>query len=120
MIQTLSISDSVSEKNIYTLCRGFVFFGVPNHGLKNEALQDMARDQPNSPMIRDLMLEEDGHVPQYLTSLHGAFRKAYREIKEMSGQFPKVCVFYETELSPTKKKVSDLDSSEAQVLIGFH
>ncbi|KAG9660559.1 hypothetical protein KCU64_g3120, partial [Aureobasidium melanogenum] len=109
MIQALFInrSKTTGEDEFYKSCKGFLFFGVPNRGLKNQALIDMSRGQSNSRLIVDLLLSDDGNPSQYLTNLHENFQGACLELKETfkaAGKFklPDICVFYETEKSPTK------------------
>lgn len=115
MIQGLLISRSrtTREDDFYRSCRGFVFFGVPNRGLKNQALIDMSRGQSNSRLIVDLLLSDDGSPSQYLENLHDNFHGACLELKDFfkaagKSKLPDICVFYETEKSPTKVLVSDV------------
>lgn len=113
MIQALRTDTRRSRENdLYHSCKGFVFFGVPNRGLNNQALTQMSLDQPNSRAINDLLLYENSSPSQYLRNLQNNFRRACDELRAKFGRasqsnLPDICVFYETEQSPTKEYVSD-------------
>lgn len=114
-------SRTTREHTFYKSCKGFVFFGVPNRGLKNQALIEMSHGQSNSRVISDLLLSDDGIPSQYLTNLHNSFKQACRELRETfetagKSELPDVCVFYETEKSPTKELVSVVQLSCLQKL----
>lgn len=112
MIQTLRADSRTSREDaLYHSCKGFVFFGVPNRGLNNQALTQMSLGRPNYRAINDLLLYQDGSPSQYLRNLQNDFRKACNELRAKFGQagqskLPDICVFYETEQSPTKEYVS--------------
>ncbi|KAG9857235.1 hypothetical protein KCU98_g3387, partial [Aureobasidium melanogenum] len=68
----------------------------------------MSLDQPNSRAINDLLLYQNGSPSQYLRNLQNDFRKACDELRvkfAKAGQsnLPDICVFYETEQTPTKR-----------------
>lgn len=74
---------------------GFVFFGVPHHGMTTESLVPLFQDQPNRALLESL-----GKNSDLLSRLQKDFDKA------ISAQHPEVVSYYETESSPTACKVS--------------
>ena len=52
---------------------GLVFFGVPNLGLRQRQLQAMIVDQPNTHLVRDLVVDDDSEPSSYLKELSRKF-----------------------------------------------
>jgi len=47
------------DEAIYNSCAGIFFFGVPHKGLNHQNLLTMVEDQPNEPLVQDLLLKTD-------------------------------------------------------------
>jgi hypothetical protein len=52
---------------------GFLGYGVPINGLKNETLLNAVKSQPNFEMIRSICLDADGRPSRYLVDLANRF-----------------------------------------------
>jgi hypothetical protein len=89
-------SHPINISNFKSTC-GVLFFGVPNHGLRQDFFIPMVKEQPNELLIRNLSPESD-----YLSQLHRNFCSTF--------DFPdsKIISFYETNVSPTAKKVTGI------------
>lgn len=74
-------------------CVGLLFFGVPNHGLRNEQLLSLVNGQPNAALIRDLLVDQDTEPSTFLKRISSQFAESCK------GQYP-VISFYELKPSP--------------------
>ncbi|KAL8766256.1 MAG: hypothetical protein Q9194_006318 [Teloschistes cf. exilis] len=75
-------------------CYGFLFFGVPNYGLRNEQLKSIVQGQPNEALIRDITVDDDSEPSSFLRRISSQFSECCK------GQYP-VVAFYERKHSPT-------------------
>ena len=82
------------NKFLFTSCYGFIFFGVPNLGLRNEQLRSIVRGRPNQRLIDDLVVDKEGEPSNYLNSLADRFADTCKS------QY-KVVSFYESKGSAT-------------------
>ena len=69
---------------------GILFFGVPNHGLKNEALSTMVKGQLTERLVIEL-----GEESTYLDRLGGDFARVF----DLRGS--EIASFYETRATKT-------------------
>ena len=88
------LPNSHNEK-LFRACYGFVFFGVPNGGLRNEQLRAMVHSQPSAKLIDDLVVDSDSEAPPLLKALATKFQKCCME------QDFSIVSFYEREASHT-------------------
>ncbi|KAI1388245.1 uncharacterized protein F4822DRAFT_239729 [Hypoxylon trugodes] len=58
--------------NLWHCSRGFLGYGVPINGLKNETLLNIAQGQPNFEMIKSICIE-NGRPSRYLNDLAHRF-----------------------------------------------
>ncbi|KAI0163841.1 hypothetical protein GGR57DRAFT_497931 [Xylariaceae sp. FL1272] len=61
------------------ICVGLLFFGVPNHGLRNEQLLSLVDGQPNKPLIRSLVVDKDTEPSEFLDRLSRDFAKCCKD-----------------------------------------
>lgn len=86
-----SISEPYSR--LFKATHAFLFFGVPNLGLNERAVEQwlkMLKDQPNKEFIRSLQVDGDGEPTTLLAELAEKFRKSVVKLEGV-----KVCAFYE-------------------------
>ncbi|KAL8907863.1 MAG: hypothetical protein Q9171_005688 [Xanthocarpia ochracea] len=81
-------------------CYGLLFFGVPNHGLRNEQLKSIVQGQPNEALIRDLTVDDDSEPSAFLKRISNQFSECCK------GQY-KVIAFFERQRSPTVQLQQD-------------
>ncbi|KAI1157435.1 hypothetical protein F5B18DRAFT_180543 [Nemania serpens] len=93
-------------------CVGLLFFGVPNHGLRNEQLLSLVNGQPNAALIRDLLVDQDTEPSTFLKRISSQFAESCK------GQYP-VISFYELKPSPIIQRQTDgtLTKSSDKVLM---
>ena len=84
------------HRRLFTSTFGFMFFGVPNLGLRYKQLLAIVRGKANESLISSL-LDEEGEPSSYLAELNDKFGTAYRSRKWI----PSVYVFFETRHSKT-------------------
>lgn len=72
---------------------GFLGYGVPTNGLRNESLLNLVREQPNFGMIKSICIEDD-KPSRYLVDLSNRFALCSKSICD------RVYHFYETNPSP--------------------
>ena len=89
------MNDWESTRDILDATRGIVFFGVPSQGMDIESLLPMAKGQPNESLLHALGTESQLLREQF---------KTFESISQ-DRNFTVFC-FYETEVSPTARKVS--------------
>ncbi|ORY70348.1 uncharacterized protein BCR38DRAFT_471661 [Pseudomassariella vexata] len=82
------------HKLLYTICNGLLFFGVPNHGLRNEKLSSIISGQPNQALINSLVVDNESEPSPFLRRLSADFARCFK------GQ-QRVISFYERKLSTT-------------------
>ncbi|KAK8133347.1 hypothetical protein PG984_005359 [Apiospora sp. TS-2023a] len=78
------------ESNLLPYSIGFIGYGVPLNGMRNESLLKLVRNHPNYDMIRHICIES-GHASPYLRSLASRFRLCNQDVDTY--------YFFETELS---------------------
>jgi len=87
-------------RNILSVIRGAVFFGVPNLGMEQAHIRSLTKNNPNESLVDDLARNSN-----YLRRLHGSF---------LASQFHndfKSFWAYETAESPTVKVSRDYSAS---------
>ncbi|KAJ2985996.1 hypothetical protein NUW58_g5244 [Xylaria curta] len=92
-----------NKKQHYDLsktCTGLLFFGVPNHGLRNDQLSSLVKGQPNGSLIRDLLVDRDTEPSTFLKRISGEFAESCRDRYL-------VVSFYELKPSPIIQKQSN-------------
>ena len=91
-----------SDKANSLAVRGILFFGVPSLGMDITSLVGMVKGNVNEQFLQGL-----GHDSDMLRNQH----------REFCHKFPhktcRIMSFYETELSPTAKKVNALTKGES-------
>ncbi|KAI1778475.1 hypothetical protein F4818DRAFT_456303 [Hypoxylon cercidicola] len=88
-------SDKEKHQKILKSCYGFLFFGVPNRGLRHEELKAISGTAPIGDLVSDLVVDDDSEVKPCLRLLGENFKKAFKEVKF------DIVAFYETQKSPT-------------------
>ncbi|ORY62117.1 uncharacterized protein BCR38DRAFT_347066 [Pseudomassariella vexata] len=83
--------------DLSSTCCGMLFFGVPNHGLRDNQLQSLVQGQPNEAFIHSLRLDDDTEPSPFLKRLSSDFAECCK------GQYP-VISYYELIKSPTVEK----------------
>lgn len=83
------------EPNLIKVSVGLLGYGVPIHGLKNEALRHAVEKQPNRNLIQDLCIGEDEKPSDYLKNLADQFGLFSNNLK--------LVYFYET--NPTGNRL---------------
>ncbi|CAH0052972.1 unnamed protein product, partial [Clonostachys solani] len=76
---------------------GILFFGVPNHGLRNEQLRTLVDGQPNKAFINDLLVDDDSEASGFLKRLTVQFAESFKG-------YYHIVTFYERLLSPTLER----------------
>ncbi|CAG9999233.1 unnamed protein product [Clonostachys byssicola] len=76
---------------------GILFFGVPNHGLRNEQLRTLVDGQPNKAFINDLLVDDDSEASGFLKRLSAQFAESFQG-------YYHIITFYERLLSPTLER----------------
>ncbi|VUC20684.1 unnamed protein product [Clonostachys rosea] len=75
--EALAISHNAASDDRYgDFCKssyGFVFFGVPNYGIRRGSLKDIVVGQPNEQLIHDLEVDSEGEPTPYLRELKKKF-----------------------------------------------
>ena len=75
-------------------CRGLLFFGVPQLGLRNEKLISVVKGRPNENLIRALVVNDESEPSSFLRRMSDDFAHSFQ------GQLRVVC-FYEGRRSAT-------------------
>jgi hypothetical protein len=88
-------SDQANLKATYAI----LFFGVPNHGMEIKSFVAMAEDQPNRYLVETL-----GKVSEVLRAQWEKFPKIF-DFRDSV-----IISFYETEMSQTAEKVSQINT----------
>ncbi|KAH6653092.1 hypothetical protein BKA67DRAFT_536788 [Truncatella angustata] len=99
-LQALIHASKRTRYDLSTTCCGLLFFGVPNHGLRNEQLHSLVQGQPNEALIRDLLVDRDTEPSTFLKRVSSQFAECCK------GQYP-VISFYELQHSPVVEKHPD-------------
>uniref|UniRef100_A0A8H7NFB6 NACHT domain-containing protein n=1 Tax=Bionectria ochroleuca TaxID=29856 RepID=A0A8H7NFB6_BIOOC len=86
-----------SKPTISRATYGIVFFGVPNHGLRNEQLRTLVDGQPNKAFINDLLVDDDSEASGFLKRLASQFAESFKG-------YYRIITFYERLLSPTLER----------------
>ncbi|KAI1738194.1 hypothetical protein F4680DRAFT_450273 [Xylaria scruposa] len=94
-------------------CYGFLFFGVPNRGLRNENLEIILGHSPTTQLVTDLVVDSDAEVKPYLKALGDSFINLFRD-KGLD-----IVAFYEQYKSPTvvKQGESLVRTGEERLLV---
>ncbi|KAH8665485.1 hypothetical protein BGZ61DRAFT_366836 [Ilyonectria robusta] len=92
--------DSNANSNLSKASYGFLFFGVPNLGLRNDQLRTLLRGQPNEAFIHDLLVDNNSEPPTFLKRLADQFSESCK------GHY-RVVTFFERMLSPTAERGQD-------------
>jgi hypothetical protein len=114
---------AVFEKNaeedldVFESCHGCMFFGVPHQGLHNTALKEMTQGSLNEDLIRSLILNDQGQVPEILESLDNAFVKAM-ENRYGNKSRARIACYYEDQ--PTRTAKVCLYITVTNTLSGFN
>jgi hypothetical protein len=93
-------SNNVTDNANFRSTYGILFFGVPNQGMDISSLIPMVEDQVNLPFLLTL-----GKESQLLRDLHRKFCSSF-DFRDSV-----IISYYETERSPTAKKVIKLHKS---------
>ncbi|KAK1977851.1 hypothetical protein LZ30DRAFT_243022 [Colletotrichum cereale] len=59
--------------DVFETCCGLLFFGVPNHGLRNEQLRSIVQGYPNQNLIHDLVVDDDSEPSAFLKRISDQF-----------------------------------------------
>ncbi|KAK2031148.1 hypothetical protein LX32DRAFT_637474 [Colletotrichum zoysiae] len=81
------------------VCRGVLFFGVPQLGLRNEKLASMIEGQPNQALINALVVDDESEPSAFLFRMSDDFAQYFRGLRVVS--------FYERRLSATVEMQPD-------------
>ncbi|KAK8862170.1 Protein SERAC1 [Apiospora arundinis] len=81
-------------------CRGLLFFGVPQLGLRNEKLASVVEGQPNQALIRALVVDDESEPSDFLGRMSDDFARCFQ------GRL-RVISFYERRLSSTVEMQPD-------------
>ncbi|CAH0052035.1 unnamed protein product [Clonostachys rhizophaga] len=76
---------------------GILFFGKPNHGLRNEQLRTLVDGQPNKAFINDLLVDDDSEASDFLKRLTAQFAENFQG-------YYHIVTLYERLLSPTLER----------------
>jgi len=90
---------------LFTSCYGFIFFGVPNLGLRNEQLRSIVQGRPNKRLIEDLVIDNEGEPSNYLKSLSDRFAHACKN------QYKVVSFFERKESATVEVSVTSLQTT---------
>lgn len=93
---SLSKSKHEDDKRLIRAVYGIMFFGVPHDGMDISSLIPMVGDRPNR-----FLIESISHVNSQILSMQ---QRAFHTALGEEGDSEIVC-FYETEKSPTARKV---------------
>lgn len=89
--------------------RGILFFGVPSQGMDISSLLGMVKGRVNEHFLQGLRHDSD------------TLRNQHREFcKKFPYESCKIMSFYETEYSPTSKKVYHIGSVQADFFLSRH
>ena len=83
------------DASILNSISGFLFFGVPHHGMAIKSLVPLVQDNPNRSLIESLT-KNSALLPRLEKEFSNAF----------GARCPRIVSFYETERSPTAVEVS--------------
>lgn len=98
MVQVLAGKKPNSTEEKHSLIKvsvGLLGYGIPMHGLRNEALRSAVRGQPNAELIQDICIGEDGEPSEYLRGLADRFGHVSNSLE--------LVYFYET--NPTRNRL---------------
>ncbi|CAH0023923.1 unnamed protein product [Clonostachys rhizophaga] len=103
----LAISHNAASDDRYgDFCKsayGFVFFGVPNHGIRRGSLKDIVVGQPNEQLIHDLEVDSEGEPTPYLREL----RKKFLDNCKSQAHPSKVILYYELRKTRSIKRTDN-------------
>ncbi|KAI0096992.1 hypothetical protein GGR51DRAFT_578487 [Nemania sp. FL0031] len=83
------------DETFLNTCYGFLFFGVPNLGLRHESLLTLLGHSPTTRLVDDLVVDSDSEVKPYLRTLGELFTNLFQ------GEGLDIVAFYETRKTPT-------------------
>ncbi|VUC37866.1 unnamed protein product [Clonostachys rosea] len=86
-----------TDPSISRATYGILFFGVPNHGLRNEQLRTLVDGQPNKAFINDLLVDDDSEASNFLKRLTAQFAESFKG-------YYHIITFYERLPSPTLER----------------
>ncbi|CAH0053594.1 unnamed protein product [Clonostachys solani] len=105
--EALAIAHNAASDDRYgNFCKssyGFVFFGVPNHGIRRGSLKDIVVGQPNEQLIHDLEVDSEGEPTPYLREL----KKKFLDSCKSQAHPSKVILYYELRKTPSIKRADD-------------
>ncbi|XDG05092.1 hypothetical protein ABKA04_004707 [Annulohypoxylon sp. FPYF3050] len=77
-------NNTEEDKAFLDKCHGFIFFGVPNRGLRHEELAAILYPKnPTSELVQNIVVDEDTEAKDLLKELGTSFMNTYRRKKKM-------------------------------------
>lgn len=97
MDQPRKTTEVTKDENLLKSCIGFLFFGVPNLGLRHKELEAIVKDSALMSLVRDLLVNRETEYSSLLRVLNQNFIRC-------SEAYPfNIVSFYETLPSNTTK-----------------
>ncbi|CAG9943010.1 unnamed protein product [Clonostachys rosea f. rosea IK726] len=105
--EALAIAHNAASDDRYGDCYkssyGFIFFGVPNQGIRRGSLKDIVVGQPNEQLIHDLEVDSEGEPTPYLRELKKKFLDSYKSQACPS----KIILYYELRKTRSIKRTKN-------------
>lgn len=87
--------ESEEEYDVFKCAYALMMFGVPNLGLRHEALKDLVNSQQNEELINNLVVKKNSEPSDLLMQLNYRFHASFPE------QYLEMISYYESLTSPT-------------------